>query len=128
MPGLDGLEATREIRRLEAEGLLPPRAGRLPIVAVTANAIRGDRELCEAAGMDHYLTKPLDSVKLIELLTVIVGSLDDRQKERGANEAKAHAAAANSTAATGAPDAETPPRRGDRFRVAGSAAAWGTRT
>ncbi len=76
MPVMDGLAATREIRRLEREGALAVRCCRLPIVALTANAIQGDRELCEAAGMDHYLTKPLDSLKLMELLDVIIASAD----------------------------------------------------
>jgi CheY-like chemotaxis protein/HPt (histidine-containing phosphotransfer) domain-containing protein len=55
MPGVDGYEATRRIRAAEAaEG----RGVHVPIVAVTANAIRGDRELCIAAGMDAHLGKP----------------------------------------------------------------------
>jgi signal transduction histidine kinase/CheY-like chemotaxis protein len=56
MPVLDGWETARQWRQREAEGLAPP--GRLPIVALTANAVAGDRELCLAAGMDDYLSKP----------------------------------------------------------------------
>jgi PAS domain S-box-containing protein len=82
MPLLDGFSATREIRRLEREGALANRAGRVPIVAITANAISGDRELCEAAGMDHYLTKPIDSLKLIELLNVIIDSAHEKPLEK----------------------------------------------
>jgi CheY-like chemotaxis protein len=62
MPEMDGLEASRQIRRQ-----LPPE--RQPkIIALTANAMQGDRELCLAAGMDDYVSKP---VKLHEITAAI---------------------------------------------------------
>jgi signal transduction histidine kinase/CheY-like chemotaxis protein len=64
MPELDGLEATRRIRTAEAAmGLRRTR-----IVALTANALGEDREACLAAGMDHFLVKPLDRERLAEVL------------------------------------------------------------
>ncbi len=62
MPVMDGLEATRKIRELEG----PHR--RTPIVALTANVVSGQLELCLAAGMDDYLAKPLELPRLREVL------------------------------------------------------------
>jgi len=69
MPELDGLTATSEIRVREAdEGGWRRSGGRLPVVALTANAVRGDREACLEAGMDDYLTKPINRQALIATL------------------------------------------------------------
>jgi two-component system, sensor histidine kinase and response regulator len=62
MPVMDGLEATRRIREFEAGGQ------RTPIVALTANAMMGTLERCLGAGMDDYLTKPLDISRLQDVL------------------------------------------------------------
>ncbi len=64
MPVMDGLEATRKIREWERD-----RGGHLPIIGMTANAIKGSRESCLDAGMDDYLSKPVRREELQALLT-----------------------------------------------------------
>ncbi len=64
MPELDGLEATRIIRSGEAGAVNPG----LPVIAMTAHALKGDRDRCLEAGMDDYVTKPIDPARLLEVL------------------------------------------------------------
>ncbi len=64
MPEMDGLEATRRIRELERV-----RGRRVPIIALTANAMKGDADECIAAGMDHYIAKPVDGGALTDMLS-----------------------------------------------------------
>jgi CheY-like chemotaxis protein len=78
MPELDGLAATQKIRERETGG------ARTPIVALTAHALSGDRERCLAAGMDGYMTKPVDPAELDEVLARYVGAKRDSKVESAA--------------------------------------------
>ncbi len=69
MPNMDGYEATGEIRKA---GRTDRCGARLPIVALTANAMRGDREKCLEAGMDDYASKPIQFAKLFEVMASLV--------------------------------------------------------
>jgi two-component system, sensor histidine kinase and response regulator len=63
MPGMDGLQATVSIRAREANG-----RRRVPVIALTAHAMEGDRERCLAAGMDGYISKPIQPEVLFAVL------------------------------------------------------------
>ena len=73
MPGQNGFEATRAIREKERE-----RGGHTPIVAVTAHASEKDEENCLAAGMDAYISKPVDFKKSLQVIRRFI-----RQKRGG---------------------------------------------
>jgi CheY-like chemotaxis protein len=69
MPEMDGFQTTAAIRAWEQS-----RARRVPIVAMTANAMKGDRELCLDAGMDGYLSKPIDMSELRRQINLVLKS------------------------------------------------------
>ena len=68
MPEMDGFEATRSIRQKEII-----TGGHIPIVAMTAHAMSGDRKKCLAAGMDGYVSKPINTQELVENIEGLVG-------------------------------------------------------
>jgi signal transduction histidine kinase/DNA-binding response OmpR family regulator len=92
MPEMDGLEATRAIRRLEAER---PAARWPRIVAMTANALQEDRDVCLDAGMDDYLTKPLD----FEAVGKVLRRTAERRSTGGEGAREMPAVAAEATTA-----------------------------
>jgi CheY-like chemotaxis protein len=74
MPVQDGLDATAEIRRREQA----ENNRRIPIVAVTAHAMKGDREKCLKAGMDEYLSKPIRAAELYATIERVIQRFDSR--------------------------------------------------
>ena len=69
MPEMTGLEATKRIRREEAMGV------HVPIVAMTASAMSEDRDQCLAAGMDDFISKPVSSKVIEEIITATFSRL-----------------------------------------------------
>jgi CheY-like chemotaxis protein len=70
MPQMDGYEATRQIRNLEQDsskkGDNPNKRKRIPIIALTAHAVKGDKDKCIQAGMDDYIAKPIKREELLD--------------------------------------------------------------
>ena len=66
MPVMDGYTATRKIRKWE--GKFRTSETHIPIIAMTAHAMKGDREKCLAAGMDDYITKPIKPESLFPVI------------------------------------------------------------
>jgi CheY-like chemotaxis protein len=83
MPVMGGFEATSSIRLSERT-----TPSHLPIIAMTAHAMKGDRERCLAAGMDEYMSKPLSPVVLYEVVERISGQLQSVATPAGHTAAK----------------------------------------
>jgi CheY-like chemotaxis protein len=111
MPRMDGYAATRAIRAEEPEGQ------RIPVLAMTAAAVEGERERCLAAGMDDFLTKPVDSAALAAVLERWVGGVDQPATHVATNGATNSAA----TTATGASTLPDVPATGDHPSLDGLA-------
>jgi signal transduction histidine kinase/CheY-like chemotaxis protein len=79
MPVMGGLEATQRIRELEQH-----RGGHIPIVALTANVLQGDRDRCLAAGMDDYVGKPIDRAQLFAVIEKVVRAPERSDRDRAA--------------------------------------------
>ena len=99
MPVMDGFEATAAIRRAQQAG-----EWRTPIIAMTANAMQGDRERCLAAGMDDYLSKPIQIDLLQSLLVQWVGPPDSGSDRPATPQTPLHAP----ESAAGSPDLASP--------------------
>ena len=78
MPEMDGIEATKRIRAM------PGSVGRLPIIAMTANAMKGDRERLLAAGMNDYVSKPIDKSQLFQAIARSTGAALSASEQTGA--------------------------------------------
>ena len=76
MPEMNGLEATQAIRKLETES-----GGHVPIIGLTAHALKGDKEMCLESGMDDYVPKPISVEKLQDAIERNLGA--DRRAATG---------------------------------------------
>ncbi len=81
MPEMDGFEATRVLRQHESAGAGDATVRRVPIIALTANAMTGDRERCLATGMDDYLAKPFKREQLFKVLMAWIPAVDARASQ-----------------------------------------------
>ncbi len=96
MPEMDGIEATRRIRAMAGP------ASRVPIIAMTANAMKGDRERLLAAGMTDYVSKPIDKAQLFQAIAACIGGMPATMPAEAADATPA----ANDSKPTAAAEAE----------------------
>jgi CheY-like chemotaxis protein len=98
MPGMDGLQATAALRRQEAG-----TGRRVPVIALTAHAMQGDRERCISAGMDGYLTKPISGATLARAIADVLGRSSAAPPVEDSTPLPGPVATANEAAALDAP-------------------------
>ena len=91
MPEMDGMEAASEIRRREQQN----ERARIPIIAMTAHAMKGDRERCLEAGMDGYVTKPIQTHELFTSIAALVPRAADAAPSSGPSSTFDHGAILN---------------------------------
>ncbi len=97
MPVMDGFKATARIREMERG-----TGEHLPVVAITAHALKGDREKCLEAGMDEYIQKPIDAEKLYALIEKMAKPLSPHEEVPGAEDKASTAGDINMTGKVGA--------------------------
>jgi len=103
MPVVDGFEATQRIRALEQQGALPKLTNsRLPIVALTANALAGDRQRCLDCGMDDYISKPMEP----DVLAAVIRNQIQATQPRGSE--ASHSPREIDSPASGSPATSAP--------------------
>ncbi|MCP4713500.1 MAG: PAS domain S-box protein [Deltaproteobacteria bacterium] len=88
MPEMDGLEATRKIRSQEQSLSTQDSALRIPVIAMTAHAMKGDRQRCLDAGMDDYISKPVDPEELLRVIEKYLFARKSEYKAAAAAEAQ----------------------------------------
>ena len=79
MPGMDGFEATAAIRAGEKI-----KGGHIPIIALTAHALKGDEEDCITAGMDGYVSKPIRPIELVSMIEKLLANQRSVQPDNSA--------------------------------------------
>ena len=90
MPVLDGLDASKQIRAIESAGTgLGPEEAPIPIIALTANVFESDRRLCEEAGMNAFVAKPLEVAALLAAILAVTKTTSESSIDRQAQDAEA---------------------------------------